>query len=56
MTKKAKTDRAQEAVRIASPARLQQARNNGPHSKIKNAEGTAHSTPNSHRPTNGGVR
>jgi hypothetical protein len=38
------------------PGRAHRALKAGPSSKIKNADGTAHSTPNPHRPTNGGVR
>jgi hypothetical protein len=35
------------------PGRAQKALKNGPHSKQKNADGTAHSTPNPHGPTSG---
>jgi hypothetical protein len=35
------------------PGKAQKALKAGPHSKQKNADGTAHSTPNRHAPTDG---
>jgi len=36
------------------PGRVQKALKAGPHGKQKNADGSLHSTPNPHGPTNGG--
>ena len=51
--KKAKKDRSQEAVKVSSPGRVQQARKARDHGKNRNADGTLHSSPNSHGPTSG---
>jgi hypothetical protein len=48
-----KKDRSQEAVKVASPERVQQARKARDHGKNRNADGSLHSTPNPHGPTSG---
>ncbi len=50
---KQKGDRAQKAVRVSSPGRVQQARKARDHGKNRNADGSLHSTPNPHGPTSG---
>jgi len=48
-------DRAQKAVQVASPSRVQQARKAGAHGKIKNADGSSQATPSkNHKKTSGG--
>ena len=55
-------DRAQEAVNVASPSRVREARKARDHGSVKNADGSPHSTPNpGHKPgrkpnTDGGMK
>jgi hypothetical protein len=49
----AKKNRSQEDVKVASPGRVQQARSDGPHGKVKNADGSSQASPNKHKPTDG---
>jgi len=46
-------DRAQKAVQVASPSRVQQARKAGPHGKAHHADGSTQASPNKHKPTDG---
>ena len=54
MSKKAKTDRAQEAVKVASSGRIQQARSNGPHGSQIDSRGNNNAKPKKHPKTDGG--
>lgn len=51
VTRKVAPDRAQEAVNVASPGRVREARKARDHGSVKNADGSLHSTPNpGHKP------
>lgn len=47
-------DRSQEAVKVASPGRVQQARNAGPHGAQTDSRGNNNAAKKKHPPTNGG--
>jgi len=48
-----KGNRSQEAVAVSSATRVQGARKARDHGKNRNADGSLHSTPSAHKPTDG---
>jgi hypothetical protein len=54
MSKQApKKDRSQEAVKVAAPGRVQQARRNGPIGSQTDSQGNNNAVPKKHPPTRG---
>jgi hypothetical protein len=53
VAKKVAPNRAQEAVNVASPGRVREARKNGPHGKVHHADGSTQAEKNKHKPTDG---
>jgi hypothetical protein len=47
---KQKVDRVQEAVKVAAPGRVQEARRAGPHGSVTQADGSKQSEKNLHKP------
>jgi hypothetical protein len=50
-----KKNRSQEAVKVASPSRVQRARKSGPIGSQIDSQGNNNSTPKTHPPPNGGA-